>query len=466
MNAGPHLSRLPETASDGLRIVLEETEPKCLRTFTPTQAVLHRAYGSLLETVDGKRLFDFTSGVLVANLGHNPRFWLRRYGELMAWPAAPTDEDGEYVSAVPMTTYNAATPLEALASERLLAFVRRFPGGGRLTNVLWAASGSEAVQKALWACQGWDRTRPLIVATRNGFHGKKGLAGAVSGSEQDSERDPRVQFVSFPMHESVDLQSDTSAFDPSPYVRELELLVHRFGRRIGTFITEPYLGGGGSFHPPLPYLKAVQDFCRRHDILFVLDEVQSNFGRTGAMFAFEKYELEPDFVVLGKGLGNGVPTAAVVGRRDVLAAMNYGEGSDTWSGNPLNCAAVVATLDEFERRDVLQAMQTSSAVIRAGLIELKRFPFVAHVRGECGGMVWGLETADHAGVPAAAWAEQLVLAAYLGDGERGVHLLGPLAKKVVRISPPLTITANQAREAMTMLHRAAERLQALIPESA
>ena len=85
--------------------------------------------------------------------------------------------------------------------------------------------------------------------------------------------------------------------------------------------------------------------------------MQSNFGRTGAMFAFETYGLEPDIVVLGKGLGNGVPVAAAVGRADVFGALDYGEGSDTWSANPLCCAAVLATLDEFASRDVLGEMQ-------------------------------------------------------------------------------------------------------------
>src|SRR4029079_14859966 len=123
-------------------------------------------------------------------------------------------------------------------------------------------------------------------------------------------------------------------------------------------------------------------FCREHDVVFVLDEVQANFGRTGRLFAFETYGVGRDVVVLGKGLGNGVPVAAAVGRADVFASLDYGEGSDTWSANPLASAAVLATLDEFETRDVLGEMAGPSAVIEAGLVRLKRLPFVAHVRGE------------------------------------------------------------------------------------
>src|SRR5207244_1775798 len=191
-----------------------------------------------------------------------------------------------------------------------------------------------------------------------------------------------------------------------------------------------------------------------------LDEVQSNFGRTGNMFAYETYGLEPDLVVLGKGLGNGVPVAAAVGRTDVFATLDYGEGSDTWSANPLCCAAVLATLDEFAARDVLGPCRKSSAIIETGLVRLKELPIVANVRGEKGGMVWGLEMADHAGKSAAEWANVAVLACYRGDGKTGIHLLGPLAKKVLRIAPPLVISEQEAKEALGLMYRLLASLDA------
>jgi acetylornithine/succinyldiaminopimelate/putrescine aminotransferase len=163
--------------------------------------------------------------------------------------------------------------------------------------------------------------------------------------------------------------------------------------------------------------------------------------------------LEPDIVVLGKGLGNGVPVAAAVGRSDLFAALDYGEGSDTWSANPLCCAAVLATLDEFAESDVLGAARKSSAIIEAGLLKLKDFPFVANIRGENGGMVWGVEMRDHADKSAAVWANAVVLACYQGFGNDGIHLLGPLAKKVIRVSPPLIITEAEAKTSMDLMLR-------------
>ncbi len=442
-----------ESTSNTIRVGIAHYEPHSLRTYTPTQAVLARSAGVFHWTPEGRRLYDFSSGVLVANLGHNPKSWMRRFMQHMGWECPPPPSD--YSPALPLTAYNAVTPVEIEATRRLIELLQSRRGGQRLQQVMWAASGSEAIQKALWAALARDRTRDMIVATRFGFHGKKGLAGAVTGCETDRERDPRVRFISFPMTECADISQRGQPFDAAPYRRELDALVQQFGRRLSVLITEPYLGGGGSYHPPAEYVQLLQAFCREHDLVFILDEVQSNFGRTGNLFAYETYGLEPDMVVLGKGLGNGVPVSAAVGRADVFASMEYGEGSDTWSANPLACAAVLATLEEFAAGDVMARCRRSSAIIEEGLVRLKKLPFIAHVRGEKGGMVWGVEFRDHAGRTAAEWANAAVLACYQGEGNNGdgIHLLGPLARKVLRIAPPLVISESEARTVMDLMNR-------------
>jgi 4-aminobutyrate aminotransferase / (S)-3-amino-2-methylpropionate transaminase / 5-aminovalerate transaminase len=459
----PPIVHTAEERSNADRSAAARWEPRSLRTYTPTQAVLARSAGTYHWTPEGRRLYDFTSGVLVANLGHNPTSWMERFCRFMGWPtdlsqagrgasANGAPEPG-YFPALPMTAYNALTQVEVEATRRLIDTLQKCAGGKRCEQVLWAASGSEAIQKALWAALARDTTRPIILATRFGFHGKKGLAGAVTGSEADKERDPRVRFISFPMKECDDVSRREAPFDPAPYRAELAELWKQSGGKIGTLITEPYLGGGGSYHPPKAYLQMLERFCREHDVVFILDEVQSNFGRTGNLFGFETYGIEPDIVVLGKGLGNGVPVAAAAGRRDLFAALDYGEASDTWSANPLCCAAVLATLDEFAAADIIGAARRSSTIIEAGLTRLKELPFIAHVRGENGGMVWGVETKDHAGKTAPEWANAIVLACYRGAGGDGIHLLGALAKKVIRIAPPLTTTEAEARAAMDLMQQ-------------
>lgn len=440
-----------EEASNQFRHDLTGAEPSCLRTRTPSMAVLHRSAGSYHYTPEGRKLADFTSGVLVANLGHNPKRWWKRVIEYMALEDA-AGESG-YHEGVTLTSYNAVTEVELEASRRLLANLQAAPGGKRLEQILWAASGSEAVQKGLWA--GLAK-RPqgdgIILATRHGFHGKKGLSGAVTGSETDKERDPRVRFISFPKEECKTLQRRREPIDLAPYRAELEALKAEFGDRLSVLITEPYLGGGGSYHPQKEYMQMLAQFCQENDILFFLDEVQANFGRTGSMYAYSEYGVEPDLVSLGKGLGNGMPVDAVVGRADVFARLSFGEGSDTWSGHPLGCAAVLATLDEFEQTDVLEQGRRLSVAIEENLVKLNELPAIHAVRGE--GTVWGIECEAVGQLSADEVAAEIVRLCYLGDEEgRGVHLLGPLAGKVIRVAPPLTMPVAELQEYFDVVHR-------------
>ncbi len=449
-----------EDQSNAVRRTLTTNEPLALRTFTPSQAVLSRSAGVFHWTPEGRRLYDFSSGVLVSNLGHNPRRWMQRFANYLGWkPEHLTGDSGEgdYFQACAMTAYNAMTPVEAQAVERLLRSLQAAPGGAALDTVMWAASGSEAIQKALWACLHRDPDRDLILATRYGFHGKKGLAGAVTGCETDPDRDPRVKFIAFPREEYDDVSRYGTEIDLDVYRRELDDLWERFGSQIACLITEPYLGGGGSFHPPAAYLQLLREFCRKRDIVFVLDEVQANFGRTGSMYAFEAYGVDPDIVVLGKGLGNGVPVSAAVGRSDIIASLKYGEASDTWSANPISCAAVLATLDEFETTDVLEHARGLTPLFFEKLNDLKETGLIAKVRGE--GMVFGIECAAAGGMTAGEVANEIIRTCYLGEpGGDGVHLLGTLAGKVIRISPPLTITREEADESLELLKRLVGRV--------
>ncbi len=438
-----------EDRSNTVRRRLAAVEPRALRTFTPSLAVLAKSAGAYHWTPEGRKLVDFTSGVLVANLGHNPRRWWQRVLGYLGLDAIP--QTGEFFQAVALNAYNAVTEVEVSASERLIATLRGQPGGQRMEHVVWAASGSEAIQKALWAALDRRPGEDRILATRRGFHGKKGLAGAVTGCETDPDRDPRVEFIRFPQEECGDLARRRQPLALEPFAQELDQCWRRHGARLCALITEPYLGGGGSYHPQPAYLQLLQRFCREHDLLFILDEVQSNFGRTGQLFAFTTYGLEPDIVVLGKGLGNGVAVSAACGPAAVFAPLDYGEASDTWSANPLSSAAVLATLDEFEQSDVLAQARALSTVLETGLSRLTELPAVARVRGE--GVVWGVECAPLGNYSAAQVAAAAVETCYRGD-ERGraIHLLGPLASCVLRVSPPLVLAADEAEEYLRAMY--------------
>lgn len=446
----PPIAHPGEQRSNDLRRRLAQVEPHCLRTYTPSLAVLAQSSGWHHWTPEGRKLADFTSGVLVMNLGHNPARWWQRVQHYLGLDQATAE--GGFLRAVTLNAYNAATEIEVLASERLVRLLQRQPGGARCQQVLWAASGSEAIQKALWAALDRRPGEDIILATRYGFHGKKGLAGAVTGCESDKERDPRVKFIAFPQEECINLARRRQPLDLSRYEAELAQCWQTYGRRICALITEPYLGGGGSYHPQKEYLQLLERFCREHDVVFILDEVQSNFGRTGSLFAFTEYGVEPDIVVLGKGLGNGVAVSAAVGRADLFAAMHYGEGSDTWSANPLASAAVLATLDEYETTDVLAQARVLSTVLERGLVRLTELPAIAHVRGE--GVVWGVQCAAVGQATANDVAAAIVEACYRGDAQgRAIHLLGPLAGKVLRVSPPLVMPPAEAESYLDAMYQ-------------
>lgn len=446
-----------EVKSNSVRAKILQQEPFAIRTFTPSQCVISHSAGSYHYTPEGRKLADFTSGVLVANLGHNPVAWWNRVVGYLGLEAIK--EGGEYANSVPLTAYNAITEIESQANERLIANLQAAPGGNRINQIMWSASGSEAVQKALWAAIKYQPGKDMIIATRNGFHGKKGLAGAVTGSEKDKERDERVRFISFPKTECDDVETRKQPIDLKPYQQELDTLWEKHDDRLCCVITEPYLGGGGSYHPQKEYLQLLQAFCREHNLVFILDEIQSNFGRTGPMYAFSHYELEPDIVLLGKGLGNGVPVSAAVGRNDVFESLGYGEASDTWSANPLSSAAVVATLDEFETTGTLRKGAHLAGIIETGLIRLKETGAISKVRGE--GCVWGIECADIGERKGAIIANQIIEECYLGkDGALAIHMLGALAGKVLRISPPLTMCPDECTAYLNRLYEVCQQVAA------
>lgn len=392
-------------------------------TYTPTQLAVAKAKGSYLWTADGRKLVDFTAGVLVQNLGYqHPKF-------MKYWAA--------YQKNLPVNAYNMVSKIFAEASMRLVKSLKTNPNAQKM---FWAASGSEGIQKAMWAALHRYPERSIMVATRYGFHGKKGLANDVTGNKSKNKN---VRFISFPMDE---IQS------PEFYQGELDALYAKYPENIALLITEPYLGAKGSYHPPAWYHQLLQQWCTTHDIPFIFDEVQSCFGRTGNMFAYETYGVQPDLVVLGKGLGNGEPAAAVVGRADLVDALDYGEASDTYSASIPACAAVCAVLDVFKEDHIVQTARKTAPKLKAKLDDLAAmFPFIRAVRGE--GMVYGIEMRD------AETANRCVLEAYRTTPTHGVHFLGPLAEKVLRVSPPLIITEEELEEGFHLLHKAWSRIK-------
>jgi 4-aminobutyrate aminotransferase-like enzyme len=224
-------------------------------------------------------------------------------------------------------------------------------------------------------------------------------------------------------------------------------------------IMEPYLGAGGSLVAPLAFVRGVRRLCDQTGALMIVDEVQSSFGRTGTMFAFEQWDIQPDILVVAKGIASGVPTSAIMMRRDLYEAMPHGALSSTFGGNPLSCAAALATLDVLrdealpERAGRLGEFALASLRSTAATV-----PLIGDVRGM--GLALGVElvrdprTKQPAVVEARAVAQLAI--------ERGVFVLQPIGLygNVIRLAPPLTIKEDELSRGLDILRGAFEEVGA------
>ena len=425
-----------EPKSNQVRELVAQYVGRGHKTYTPTQVVVAKAEGVYFWNAEGRKLLDWTSGVLVANLGHNNPDFEAAYDR--------------YIAGMPRSSYNTYTELEGMAAQRLVESL----GSARLQKLLWADSGSAGNIKAMWCAQHHQPGKRIIVATRHGFHGKKGLAGDATGTKSAN---PNVRFISFPMCDHCDKvpqeHKGQAEYCQGFYEAELAALVAEFPNEIVLLVTEPYLGGAGSYHPPKWYMQLLSSWCDENGVTFILDEVQACHGRTGEMYAFQKYGIEPDMIVLGKGVGNGEPVAVTIGSAALIDSLDYGEGSDTYSGNPHACAAILAVFDTYAKVDVVGNCQRVSRVMEAGLKQLRDdFEFVAFVRGE--GLVFGVEVCDHKGKASGEIANLCVSLCY----QEGLHLMGPLSGNVLRVSPPLIISEAQVAEGLALMRKALAKI--------
>jgi 4-aminobutyrate aminotransferase-like enzyme len=258
------------------------------------------------------------------------------------------------------------------------------------------------------------------------------------------------------------------AFAPAPYsFRADEIPPEKHGARcaealedvlklhtagdVAAFIAEPVLGEGGIIVPPLNYFKAVKEVLDRHGILFIADEVQTGFGRTGAMFGIEHYGVEPDIVVTAKGIADGFPLGAFTTRDEIADAFKPGDHLSTFGGNPVSCAAALANIAYIEREGLVEKSRQDGEYVMGRLRALQaHMPVMGEVRGL--GLMVGIELVAPGGsTPATARAEA-VRAHCL---ENGVLVgVGGVDGNVVRVQPPLVITIEQLDTAIDVLGQA------------
>jgi len=222
---------------------------------------------------------------------------------------------------------------------------------------------------------------------------------------------------------------------------------------LGAVITEPYQGGAGSIIPPPGWFERLEEWRRRNGLLLVLDEVQSSFGRTGTMFAYEHWPIRPDAVTLGKGLASGVPCSAVLTTDEIVADLNPGDLSSTSGGNPLSAAAALASIGIILSEDLADNARKLGAVMDAGFrAMMDRAPRLGDVRGM--GLAYALEMVEdrETKAPSPAAAMRVVEESF----RRGLALIAPIGfhGNVIRIAPPLTIDEGALKMGLDIIEEA------------
>jgi 4-aminobutyrate aminotransferase len=392
------------------------------------------SHGKNAEVWDthGKRYIDFVGGIGVLNLGHcNPAIVsaIQQQATRLTHYAFNAAGHGPYIDLM----------------KRLADFVPvSYPLSGMLTN-----SGAEAAENALKIARG-ATGRTAIIAFDGGFHGRTlatlNLNGKVAPYKQ------RVGVLPGPVYHLPFPSADTGVTgEQAQQALERLFSVEIDVNEVAAVIFEPVQGEGGFLAMDPTFARALRRFCDSHGILIIADEIQSGFGRTGQRFAFPRLGIEPDLLLLAKSIAGGMPLGAVVGRKDLLDSLPKGGLGGTYSGNPMACAAALATLEQMTDANLATwgELQESAIVSRYQRWQAQKVsPYLGRLTGT--GAMRGIELVDAGGAPAPAQLAQLLEAARAA----GLLLMpSGKARHIVRLLAPLTIEPEVLNEGLDILEQ-------------
>ncbi len=370
--------------------------------------VARRASGSIVEDVDGNRFLDFAAGIAVCATGHcHPKV----VAAIQHQAANLIHLCGSDFYYGPMIEVS-----EALA---------RLAPGSSPKRVLLVNSGTEAVEAALKLSR-FHTQRKWIIAFHGAFHGRTmgSLSLTSSKARQKTGFGPFVPMVAHVPY------GDADAIENTLFTQQME------PKEVAAIFVEPILGEGGYVVPPPDFLKKLRRLCDQHGILLVCDEIQSGMGRTGKFFAVEHFDVEPDIVLSAKGLASGMPLGAVIAKADVMNWPPGAQGS-TFGGNPVSCAAAVATIELLESGLVDNAARLGEFA-KGELREIaQRRRNIDNVRGL--GLMIGVDVVNRRSGKADVQMRSRILQESF---RRGLILL-PCGAHSIRICPPLCINEAQ-----------------------
>jgi 4-aminobutyrate aminotransferase/(S)-3-amino-2-methylpropionate transaminase len=324
-------------------------------------------------------------------------------------------------------------------------------------KTFFVSSGAEAVENAVKIARAYTK-RPGIIAFEDAFHGRTMMTLALTSKTHPY----KAGFAPFPgevyrVPFAYCYRCSYSKKYPSCDLycaRHLEDTFKRVvaNEEVAAVIAEPVMGEGGFIAPPPDYFEVLVDLCHKHGILFIADEVQSGFGRTGALFASQRYGIEPDLMVTAKSLGGGLPIAGVTGRAEIMDAPGVGGLGGTFAGNPLSCAAALAVLDLFEREDLLSRADELGDQFQHRARQWQcRWPVIGDVRGLGGMQAIELVQSPENKIPATEETSRITKYCY----EHGlITIVAGTYSNVIRVLVPLVINEEQMDEGLNVLESA------------
>ncbi|OGV62462.1 MAG: hypothetical protein A3K19_33435 [Lentisphaerae bacterium RIFOXYB12_FULL_65_16] len=428
----PHVKG-PLPGPKGSKLIAEWQKYEADVTGFQAPVVWDSAKGCVVTDVDGNTYIDWTSGVLVTNVGHCHPHLVKAVQD---------------ASARLLNNYECPNVERIAAAKRL---VKALPP--HLDKCFFLSTGSEATEGASRLMK--RRTGNYeIISFEGGFHGRTASAASMGGMAKPKHHYgptiPGMIRVPFPNPYRDDYGWCKGAPQFKRYFDYLEymLMANSTGNLAG-LIVEPYQGAAGFIFPPEGWLKRLEEWVHAKGLLFTLDEVQSSYGRTGRMWAMEHEDLKPDIVTIGKGIGSGVAVSAIAATADVFSCLQKGEMSSTLGGNPVASAAVCAVLDIMEGEDLVANSATIGAYMKARLKAIARkSKHLGDVRGM--GLVLGLEFVKDKKTKEPA--PQLIKKVIVECANRGL-LVGSVGMfgNVIRVAPPLVITRPEADASLDIM---------------
>ncbi len=406
-----------------------------------TDLVIDRGEGCWLVTTSGDRYLDYSAGIGVTSTGHaHPRV-----------VRAIQEQAARLLHGQQNIVYHEA----GIRLHERLAHLMPGDWGVFLSN-----SGAEAVEAAIKLARVATR-RPAIIVFRGGFHGRTAQAMALTTSRSTlrSDFEPlpgSVYQTTFPYCYRSPVGSHSPAACTCPWESDLELLFEQViaPDRVAAVLVEPIIGEGGYIVPPADFLPRLRALTRRHGILLIADEIQTGFGRTGKFFAVNHWDVEPDVILMAKGIASGLPLSGILARRELFEAWRPGMHGGTYGGNVVACAAANATLDVIADEGLVANAAVRGRQLLDGLrVVARQHPEIGDVRGL--GLMVGMEFINpgrgDGREPDGALAHRVLKAAL---DRKVIALSAGTFGQVVRLIPPLITTAEEVELAAEVFNDA------------